>query len=189
MGIFVSQITKKFSIKEVSEIIKKPYPMVHRSIKDLISRGVIIKDSHNLLSLNYKENHSDLAYVESLRKDDFLKKNKTILLFVKDVLNKMKLDYFSFLLFGSGVENKKKARDIDVLIILENRNDIENVERILYNISSNFTVGIDYNVVSTESVYEMLKKVDEANVMNETLDKHILFFGAENYYRLLKNAR
>ena len=186
MEIFVSKINEKFSIKQISEIINKPYPLVHRSIKILIDDKFLIKDKQNFLSLNYKENCLELAYIEVLRKKEFMKKNKTIALFEKDVLEKIKSDFFIFLVFGSSV-NKTKPRDIDILFIVEN--NVNQVEKILNNIASNLSLKFDINVVSVESAYEMLLKRDEANVMNETFNNHLLIFGAENYYRLLKNAR
>lgn len=190
MEIFASKITLKFSIQQISRIINKPYPLVYNSIRDLIDNNFIIKDRHSLLSLNYNANHSDIAYIESLRKQEFLKKNKTIDLFVKDVLNAIKLNYFTLLIFGSWAGNKqRKKSDVDVLLIVENKNDINKVEKILGNISSNFRLHFHCNVISSDSAYEMLGKRDKVNVINETLDNHILIFGAENYYRLLKNAR
>lgn len=189
MEIFVSKINERFSIKQISEIIKKPYPLVHRSIKLLMDNQFIIKDKQNFLSLNYKRNFLELVYVESLRKKEFLKKNKTLALFEKDVLDKISLDFFIFLIFGSSVKNKKNPSDIDILFIIEDKNKIDNIEKILHNLASNFSLKFDINVISVESAYEMLIKRDKANVMNETLDNHILIFGAENYYRLVKNAR
>lgn len=188
MKLFASKINERFSIKKVSETIKKPYPLVHRSVKSLINNKFIVKDKQNFLSLNYKKNHLELAYIESLRKKDFLKKNKTIALFKKDVLKGMRLDYFTFLIFGSSIQ-KQKPRDVDILFIIEDKDKISSIEKILHNTASNFSLDFDINVVSVESVYEMLAKRDEANIMNETLDNHILIFGAESYYRLLKNAR
>jgi len=188
MEIFVSEINEKFSIKQISEILKKPYPLVHRSIVLLVSDNFIIKDKRNFLSLNYKENHLEISYIESLRTKEFLKKNKINMLFVKDVLKSIGLDYFTFLIFGSSVQ-KQKPRDIDILIIIEDKNKINSIEKILHNIASNFSQKYDINVISIESVYEMLAKRDEANIMNETFNNHILIFGAENYYRLVKNAR
>ena len=58
IGVFASKINEKFSIKQVSEIMKKPYPLVHRSMRYLIENNFITKDNKELLSLNYKENHS-----------------------------------------------------------------------------------------------------------------------------------
>lgn len=189
MELFVSQITEKFSIKKISENIKKPYPLVHRAVKSLINSEFVIKDKQKFLSLDYKKNHLELAYVESLRKREFLNKNKTIALFVKDVLEKISLDFFIFLIFGSSAKYKQKPGDVDILIIIENKDKIKETDKVLHNLASNFSLKFDINVVSVESVYEMLAKRDGVNVMNETLNNHILIFGAENYYGLLKNAR
>lgn len=189
MELFTARITGKFSIKEVSELSNKPYPLVHMSIKDLLSKKIIAKDSHNLISLNFRENHSTLAYIESVKCENFLNKNKTIKLFAKDVLEKIDLDFFTLLLFGSSVLKGEKARDIDVMLIVENKKDVQTEERLLDNISSSFTAHFHCNVISVESVREMLAKTDEPNVMNETINNHIIIFGDENYYRLLKYAR
>jgi len=75
------------------------------------------------------------------------------------------------------------------LFIVENEDDVKNTEKIISNIASNFSKEFDVNVISKESVYEMLAKREQKNAMNETLNKHVLLFGAESYYRMLKNAR
>ena len=184
MEIFTSKIAERFSIKQISEILKKPYPLIHRSMQELIKNNLIIKDSKELLSLNYKENHQELSYIESSRAKEFLNKNKILSLFTKDTLKLIDSDFFILLLFGSSVE--KEGRDIDILIISEKP---EEHEKILDHIAGNFTKKFDIISVSPASVYEMLSKRDNLNVLNETLNKHIILFGAENYYRMLKNAR
>jgi predicted nucleotidyltransferase len=188
MKIFVANITGVYSVKQLSEIMKKPYPLIHRSIKELIKNKFISKDERNLLSLNYKENHQELAFIESIRKKEFLEKNKTLSIFVKDLLNKIKNDFFIMLIFGSAIRNKQ-PRDIDVIVIAEKQDESNKIDKILHNIASNFSIKFDCNVITIDSAYEMLAKRDRPNVMNETLNNHILIFGAENYYRVLKNAR
>lgn len=188
LEVFCSKITEKFSIKQVSDILKKPYPLIHRSIKPLIEDGFLIKDSKDFLSVNYKENISELSYIESLRKKAFLEKDKTISLFIKDILGLSSFDFFMFLIFGSAVE-EKNPRDIDLLFIIEDKSKINEFERFVKNLSQNFSKKFDINVISIESAYEMLSKRDNINVLNETLNKHILLFGGENYYRMIKNAR
>jgi hypothetical protein len=187
MKVFVSRINEKFSIKQVSEILKKPYPLIHRSIKGLINEKFILKDNKELLSLNYKENLMEIAYIESLRAKTKLE-DKGIYLFVSDVLGNLGFDFFIFLIFGSFVESSS-ARDIDVLLIIEDQKKISNVEKTIENIADNFSLKIHLNVISVESAYEMFSKREDINIINETLNKHILLFGAENYYRILKNAR
>ena len=188
MKVFVAKIDKRFSIKEIAELLKKPYPLVHRSIKDLLEKNYLIKDEKGFLSLNYKANHSELSYIESLRVQETLSKDKTLSLFIKDVKEKIELDYFTLLIFGSYVE-KSKPKDIDLLVILENEEKVEDIEKILNNMAENFTKTFHIQVISTKSAFEMLAKRDKINILNETLDKHLLLFGAENYYRILQHAR
>ena len=188
MKLFVGKINQKFSIKEIAEILKKPYPLIHRSIKSLLQQEFILKDDKYFLSLNYKENNAELAYIESLRSKDALTKDKTLSLFLKDVSDKSKLDFFVFVIFGSHVE-KNNSRDIDVLFIIEDEKKVNEAEKTLVNLALHFTKHFEIQVISVESAYEMLSKRDKINILNETLNNHILLFGAENYYRILKNAR
>lgn len=188
MKVFVGKIDKRFSIKEISELIKKQYPLVHRSIKNLLERNNLIIDEKKLLSLNYMANHSKLSYIESLRAEEIINKDKILALFVKDMEEKVGLDYFTLLIFGSYVE-KSNPNDIDILLILENEEKVRDIERMLNNMTENFTKLFHIQVISTKSAYEMLAKRDKINILNETLNKHILLFGAENYYRILQHAR
>ena len=155
MKVFVSRINERFSIKQIADILGKSYPLIHRSTVSLIKDSLLLKDDKNFIFLNYRNNFQTLSYIESLRAVKFLE-NKTLNLFVKDVLNKINNDFFIFLVFGSSVESKE-PRDIDVLFIVQDKERIIETERVISNISSNFS-----------------KK---------------LLCGAENYYRILKNAR
>lgn len=186
MKIFVSKIDKKFSINQISDILKKKYPLIHRSIKPIIEKNYLLKDEQDLISLNYRDNHPELSFLESIRKSEFLEKEKVLRLFFQDCLKSMKTDFFISIVFGSSVE--KKGRDIDLLFIL-NEKELEKNEKIIRNISENFTLNLDINVIPVESVYEMLSKREEANVLNELLNKHIILFGGENFYKILNNAR
>ena len=188
MKVFTSKIDENFSIKQVSEITKKPYSLIHRATKELVNKNYLLKDKRKLIKLNYKENSQELSYIESLRIKERLSEDKTLKLFIKDILDKIKEDYFTFLIFGSYVD-KKSPRDIDLLLILDNKDKLETIERFIKNITSNFSYKFDINVITTESAYEMIKKINEKNVLNETLNKHLIIFGAESYYRMLKNAR
>ena len=188
LKIFTAKITKNFSIKQIADILKKPYPLIHRSMQPLVLEGFLCKDEQQLLSLQYRKHHGELSYTEMLKKNHFLQGNKTIALFEKDVVNRLKEDFFIFLIFGSAVE-KKNPRDIDVLLILDGKDKIDNAEKLLLHIAANFTAHFDIQIISTESMREMLQKREEPNLINETLDKHFLLFGAESYYKVLSDAR
>ena len=111
-------------------------------------------------------------------------------MFVKDSLESIKTDFFCMLIFGSYAENKQqKGSDVDVLVICEDDYKHSNMEKILENLASKFSLNFHIHVIPAKSAYEMLLKRDEANVMNELLNSHIIIFGGENFYRMLKNAR
>lgn len=190
MKVFASRLTKKFSIREVALLMEKPYPLVHRSTKALVESGLLSKDERGLLRLNCKERNPAIFYVEALRTEEFLKKNGTMALFAKDVLDKIGLDFFVLLVFGSSASGKQNPSDVDILMITSaGKTDVDFAEMLLERTASNYTgVEFDCNVVSAESAREMLAKRDEPNVMNETLDNHIILFGSESYYRWLKNV-
>ena len=186
LKVFVSKINKNFSIKQIAEILNKKYPLIHRSIKPLIEEKYLLEDEQCLLSLNYRKTPSELTYLESLRTSKFLANEKTIDLFLKDCFKSLQTDFFISILFGSSVENK--GRDIDLLFIF-NKDELEKNEKITRNVAKNFTPKLDINAISVESAYEMLSKREEQNVLNEILNKHLILFGGENFYRILNNAR
>jgi len=188
MKLIVSKTNKKFSINEIARLLKKPYALIYRSMGQLIKEKFIFIDEKKLLSLNYKNNFSELSFIENIRLKERLEKEKSISLFLKDCLKGLNEDFFVFMIFGSFVE-KSKFNDLDVCIILNNQKDIEKIERVIQNIASNFSFKIDLQVINKESVYEMFSKRDNVNILNESLNNHLIVFGGENYYRMLSNAR
>ena len=185
LKIFTSEITESFTIREISRKLRQNYSIVYSALQNLYKNNFLIKDKHKNFSLDYKKNLSDLAYNESLRAEEFLKKYKDIKLFSNEVINKLGLGFFSLLVFGSYVKGKqKKKSDVDILLIIENLKEVEKIERQLKNISEKYG-NFDCHVISKESVVEMLNEREKLNVINETLNNHVILFGAEDYYRLI----
>jgi len=188
LDLFTNHITSRFSLREAAKLIGMNVSLAHRNMKPLLERKLLQTDSHNFISLNYRENHSILAYVESMNAYGFLIKKKELRMFMEEVKEKIKEDSFILLIFGSAV-NTQKPGDIDILLIVDNPDKVEFNNRFIHNIASNYSIPIEARTISSESVYEMLAKRDEANVINETLNKHIIFYGAELFYRLIRRGR
>ena len=190
LQLFTGHITESFTLREVARRLKMHVSLAHRAIKPLIEEKIILQNKHKNLSLNYKIHHETLAFVEYLRRDELLKKvkYKDINLFAREVINKIKEDNFILLVFGSTIDSGK-PRDIDILLIVDNIDKIDFHEKFLHNIASNYNLPFEERVISFESVYEMLAKRDEINVMNEILNKHIILYGAESFYRLIQRGR
>jgi len=187
MQLFVSQITRRFTLRGVGKELGMHQALTYRACKELISNKLIITDD-NSYRLNYKQNHQELAYFESIRSKEFLEKNKTLALLEEDIIEKFPYGYFILLLFGSVVISTK-PRDIDILVVIEKTEDLEAAEKALYNLTRNYTLNIHSIVISFESVFEMLSTRDEKNVINEVLNKHLILYGGELFYKLLKKGR
>ena len=106
----------------------------------------------------------------------------------EEIVSKIKEDNFILLVFGSVVDSNN-PRDIDVLLIIDSVDKVEFHEKFLRNIASNYNLPFEERVISFESVYEMLSRRGETNLINEILNKHIILYGAELFYRLLQRGR
>ena len=189
MEFFVSKITRRFSLRSVGKELKMHQALMYRASRPLIEDKLIIPDGESYV-LNYKKNHQELAYFEHLRSKEFLSKskNKILAMFAEDIVEKFPYGYFTIIVFGSSVINPN-PRDIDILLIIEKTKDIESAEKELYNISRNYTLNLHTIVISFESVFEMLGSRDDKNVINQALNNHLVLYGAELFYKLIKIGR
>lgn len=164
--------------------------LAHRSIQPLIKNNMLLRNKQNYLSLDYTKNHGTLAYIECLRRNEFLNKakNSAISQFANEVNDKFTEDFYILILFGSAVTSNT-PRDVDILLIVNSQSKVEDAERLLENISNKYGAQFHTIVISFESAYEMLGKRNQANIMNEMLNKHVLLYGAEAFYRILKKGR
>ena len=189
MEAFVANITRMFSIRQISKMTRQHYSLTYRSVQALAEKGILILDEHKHFTLNYRKNHPVLAYVEGVRAEKFLKKNGTCALFAEDVMNELKEDFFVLLVFGSTARGNAKPRDVDVLAIVNHEDGVERVEKKLFRIAESLSAKFDVHVLPAKSAYELFPQREDKNVLNETLNNHVLLFGAENYYYMLTKAR
>lgn len=190
LQLFAGHMTESFTLREIARCLEMHVSLAHRAIQPLLKERIVEQDKHKNLTLNYQHHHDVLAFVEHLRKEKLLTKPKfrDLALFTEEVIKNIKEDSFVLLLFGSAVESEK-PRDIDILLIVDSLDKVEFHEKFLYNIASNYSLPFEERVISFESVYEMLAKRDEMNVMNEVLNKHVILYGAELFYRLVQRGR
>lgn len=188
LQFFAGHITQSFSLREAARMLGMHVSLAHRAMQPLISSGIIMRDRHRHLALNYKSHHGIIAFAEYLRRDDFLARFRDMRLFADEVTSKIRQDCFALLVFGSAVDSAR-PRDIDILLIVDSAEKIVFHEKFLHNIASGYGIRFEERVFSSESVYEMLSRRDEKNLINEVLNRHIILYGAELFYRLLQRGR
>lgn len=183
-------MTESFTLREAARRLGMHVSLAHRALQPLLEAGIVVQDKHKNLSLNYQHHHETLSFVEYLRREELLTKPKyrELAQFMEEVNRKIKEEAFVLLLFGSAVESEQ-PRDIDILLIVDSLDKVEFHEHFLANIASNYNLPFEERVISFESVFEMLAKRDERNLMNEILNKHIILYGAELFYRLVQRGR
>jgi len=186
LELLVSTPTRKFTIREISRLIKKDLKIVHTSIQRLLHHKFLLRDEHQHLYLDYHTNIPDLAYIENIRKEKFFRQYPAIKISATDFLKKTKHSFFVLLIFGSYAEgNPRKDSDLDLLAILPEEDKNNAFERQLNAVLSLSFQKCHLHVISQASFKEMIAKRDEVNIINEALNKHIIIFGAESYYKLL----
>ena len=184
MKLFTSSITKGFNFTPITERTGIDRKNVSMALKALVKKKLVNLENR-VYSLNYAENHQELAYVEHLRSGEFLdrKKNAYVKLVVNDVLDKISHPSFIFLLFGSRVNADPNAYDVDLMIIVDTEEKANEIQRIADRIKS--PLRLEIKIYWYEAAYEMLQQREEKSVLHQTLNKHFIFHGAESYYRLI----
>lgn len=193
MQVFTGHIEELFSIRGIGKKLKMNHSLTHRAIKPLIEKYKLLTvNKQNFISLNFRKNHNILTNVEYMRRDLFLNKprNKYLAMCLDDFVKNFKEESFVLLIFGSAINTNNPA-DIDILLFVDDIKKTDSSKLELYNISRNYELEDLLHIVSIsyESVYEMLGLREQINVMNELLNKHIIIYGAELFYRLLTRGR
>lgn len=192
LAFLVTRLNESFSIRFIAQSIKQSYRIVYETVQKLVKKKFLLEKKHGKIKsyqINIYIDPKQLAIVEYYRANEHLQHFKTIRIIINEIRKRIKIPYYTLILFGSYVNKKHvKKSDIDILVILPVRDMIEKVEKIINHYAETYNYPIHCVVISYESFVEMLKNKKQLNVANEVLKKHIIFEGAENYYNLLKEG-
>ena len=144
--------------------------------------GIISKQkigNTNLIKLNLAPNH-EIYNVENKRTQEFLSKNKKLILIQKD-LEEMGYPFMIVLIFGSYVKNTKmKGSDIDICIISDNKEKSKE----LINKLKILSLKLEVHEFTTKEFISMIEKTQN-NLGREKVKNNIILYGTENYYNLI----
>ena len=144
--------------------------------------GIISKQkigNTNLIKLNLVPNQ-EIYNVEDKRTQEFLSKNKKLILIQKD-LEEMGYPFMIVLIFGSYVKNTKmKGSDIDICIISDNKEKSKE----LINKLKLLSLKLEVHEFTTKEFISMIEKTQN-NLGREIVKNNIILYGTENYYNLI----
>lgn len=189
LQLLLSRSEEQFSIRQIARVLKKSYTLVYNNIQILLKQGIANKQEllpAQIISISKKAPVNLLAYIEGKKSEAFLEKHPWLNLYLADVLNATENLFFIMLIFGSyAKETETKNSDIDILILAPAKKDIPVLEKSLHQYTK-IKKGII--VITAQNFIEMIKNPKTFNVGNEAKKNHIILYGAEQYYQLLKKS-
>lgn len=190
MKLLLTTPERSFTIRGIAKALRKSYTLVYNNIADLEKKRLTVSEivpPAHIIRLSPFAPTEMLAALEQERKTEFLKKHSWAQVLLDDALSRTKDIFFIILVFGSYAKGKETAKsDIDLLAIVDGRQKIAAMENIFHEVYTKIKKGI--HVVPADDFVEMIKNTNELNIGNEAKKHHIILYGAELYYQLLKNA-
>lgn len=181
-------LTKRWTIRELSLDLSLPYPQVHRSVCSLVKNELIskeIKGKSSILQVNLKSLKKDHYVVELERRLDVIDKYN-VLNILKNDLFRLKYNQFICILFGSYADkSSKKDSDIDLLFVIPEEYDYKRFEK---EIKTKILLPkADIQLTTERGLLELWFNPSKLNIGNEILKKHIIFWGVETFLKLRRN--
>ena len=167
---------------------KKTKTWIFNTLKQLVKNKILNsnrKSNLDIYSLN-------LSNPISLKILDFLEIKESInferLDLISDIINKIPVKGYCLIVFGSYAENKqKKDSDIDISILINNKEDEKKIKPYLNDIKLNYKIKVDDHYILFNEFIEMLTRSEE-NLGKQIFRKHKIFYNSDIYYNLIKEA-
>lgn len=178
----------KFTIRGIAKRLNKSYTLIYNNIADLCRKKIIEKESippAQIIMLSEFAPVDVLIDIEFKKKKDLLNDFPWIKVMLNDMLIAVKNHFFILVVFGSYAKgNQTQKSDIDLLVIVQDKNDIKKLEDKFYSVYSKVKKGL--NFVDIMSFSGMIKNTNEFNIGNEAKRNHIILHGIEEYYQIIK---
>lgn len=186
---FIKEPWREFTLTEVKTITEnKSHHYVFEALKKFAKIGIITEKKRgntNLYAVNPE--NQDLHYLtitESIIKEkrmDIPYKN------IRQITAKIKNPFYSLIIGGSYAEGKQKpSSDLDIALIIP---DSENKKP--YQIAlkeGELMIPEIHGCIFTKEEFCLMLINNEFNYGKELARKHILYYGAEQYYKILFEA-
>ena len=182
VNVFLENHDKDFTIRELSKLVKIDYKSVYLSVETLEKAGILEKrkaGNSTLCKLGKKFNHI-IFKVEDYRKEQLLKNGNIRVLY--NEIRKIESPFYICLVFGSYAKGKaKKKSDVDIIIVSDKKDELESE---INSIIQTIPLSIHLLIFTPK---EFLNNFSQGNtVVNEAVEKNVILYGVETYYRLLK---
>lgn len=190
MAFLMGNPEEELAIRGIAKRLGKSYTLIYNNIADLEKKGIIKKQDippAQIVTLNRFAPAEVLIDTEFRRKREFLQKHPWIMVMLEDILAAAKNHFFILLVFGSYAKGTQTPKsDIDLLVIVQNKKDIKEIEDAMYKTYTKIKKGL--NFADINDFRGMIRNTDELNIGNEARKYHIILYGIEEYYQMIKRV-
>lgn len=189
LSFLLRNTEEQATIRGIARRLRKSYTLVYNNLANLEKRGLIRK--HNVPPAKVITLHEFApAYffidIELKIRKEFLRKNPWVEVMLNDAISSTKNLFFILIVFGSyakGTQTKKS--DIDLLVIIQAKDHMKNIEN---SINKAYTkVKKNVIIVDVNDFMEMISHPNALNVGNEAKKHHVILYGVEQYYQIIKD--
>lgn len=185
---FLIRNLDSYNINQLSRKLNLSIGSVHKILKDLENIDIVkSKNIGNAIYYNINfENEQALRISQVIINEDknnILKINKTANVYAQ---NLSKFDAKLTILFGSILVKKDEAKDVDVLFIIKNKNQVKEVNKFCLEISKIRTKRISPLVMLEQDFINNLKKQNKAVI--DLIKYGVALKGEDIFIKAIKNA-
>lgn len=181
---------QKVSISGLSIETGTAYPQTYNNVQDLVKQKVFSLESvppAQIVTIPSEAPIDVLLSIEAKRKQEFLKKYSWAKLMIGDLLRYTGEYFFILVIFGSYAKGKENINsDLDLLVIVSKQDDISLFETALSKVYTK--TKKDVTVVTKDEFVEMVKN-NKFNVGTEAKKYHVILYGAEQWYNLIRRVQ
>lgn len=175
--------------------MEKSYKNVREAVQELAEQGIISKKGVGasvLCSLDFRGQKTIdySAYIESAKKYELFKAAPKVQELFEKLVEAVKLHtpFFTLLLFGSYAKGTfHEKSDVDIVVIAEKKHR-EGIEREFVSLQAIYSIKLNFFIMSQTDYEGMLKSKEPVNVGKESLKGHVLLYGTELYYQMVRDA-
>ncbi len=179
----------KVTISGLSVASGTAYPQTYNNVQDLVHQKIFATESippAQVVTISPKAPIDVLLSIESRRKQEFLEKYTWAKLMIDDLLRYTGEYFFILAIFGSYAKGKEDVKsDLDLLLVVSTQDHISLFETALSKIY--IKPKKDITVVTKDEFIEMIKS-NKFNIGTEAKKYHILLYGAEQWYNIVKRV-
>ncbi len=180
--ILFKDFTSFYNANSISKVLNISHVGAQKIFKRLLHENLVISKIIGK-SITYKLNFNEaylsqlIAFLLADEANNFKRwKEEFKELFKKDRI---------VMLFGSAIKDYAHARDIDIMIVLENK-DVKEVNKVLKKKEETLPKKIHAIKLSPQDLLNNLKNKDKAIV--DIVKNAIILYGSDKYVEILKNV-